>query len=106
MEQSQTPEYWNKKGSTLGKERNFEEALYCFNQAIKMDKRYATAWYNKALCLKNLERYEKSLKAFDRAVQLNPNDPTMHRKREEVAIIVGGLAPARFQNRVFGSQVG
>ena len=49
MDSIETPEYWNKKGTTLGKERSFEEALVCFNRAIKMDRGFGLAWYKLAL---------------------------------------------------------
>ncbi|MEP6754790.1 MAG: tetratricopeptide repeat protein [Chthonomonadales bacterium] len=100
METTESPEYWNKKGSMLGKERAFEEALDCFNRALRMDKEYGAAWYNKALCLKNMERYEQSLRAFHKAVEFNPNDQAVKRKRDEVVDIVASLAPTKLSGRV------
>ncbi len=41
---------------------------------IKSNPMDAEAWKMKALDLADLKRFDKSIKAYDRAIELNPND--------------------------------
>jgi len=59
------------KGSALGKLGRNEEAIKCYNKAIKIDEKYADAWYNKA-CLESLRNNEQeSIKYLRKAIELD-----------------------------------
>jgi tetratricopeptide (TPR) repeat protein len=92
---------WNNKGVALGNcslhwywradnrnealnafNRGLNEALNAFNKAIENDPKIAGAWYNKAVVLINLRRYneyEEVLTAFNRTIK---NDPNLRRYNE------------------------
>jgi tetratricopeptide (TPR) repeat protein len=86
-------EVWLNKGNALdtaayqmqGIERikAFEDAIVAYDEAIKIDPDYGNAWMKKGYSLhslavfnKNLSMYDESLKAFDRAVELIPDNDT------------------------------
>jgi len=42
-------------------------------EAIRLDPKYALAWYNTGVTLHQLGKYEQSLVANEEAIRLNPN---------------------------------
>jgi tetratricopeptide (TPR) repeat protein len=63
--------------------RAFEDAIIAYDEAIKIDPDYGNAWMGKGYSLyylavfnKNLSKYDESLKAFDRAIELIPDNDT------------------------------
>jgi len=86
-------EVWFEKGNALyaaasqmqGPERirAFEDAIIAYDEAIKIDPDYGNAWMKKGYSLdslavfnENLSMYVESLKAFDRAIELIPDNDT------------------------------
>jgi len=64
---------WRKEGNALYDLKRYEEALAAHEQAIRLDRNYASAYYNKGAVLGNLERYEEALTAYEQAIQLDLN---------------------------------
>ena len=65
------------KGLTLLRMRKFNEAIDCFDTAIKLNQGYAKAWYNKGRALAMSGENDKSQQCLDRARKL---DPTLYAK--------------------------
>lgn len=57
---------------------NFEPAVTDCQSAIALDEKYAKAHYRLGSALFNLERYSESIPAYERALELTVNDPSMH----------------------------
>jgi len=49
------------------------EALKCFDNALRMNPQYASAWMNKGISLANLGYIREALKCFDKAIEINQN---------------------------------
>jgi len=86
-------EAWLNKGNALdtaayqlqGLERlnAFEDAIIAYDEAIEIDPNYGNAWMKKGYSLhplavldKNLSKHDESLRAFDRAIELIPDNDT------------------------------
>ena len=87
-------EAWFEKGNTLDtaaafqtqdpeRIRAYEDAIIAYDEALKLDPDYGNAWMRKGYSLhslaafnKNLSMYDESLKAFDRAIELIPDNDT------------------------------
>jgi len=54
-------------GSDLGES---QKALQCFEKAIELDPKYASAWYNKGMALKSLGRATEADETFAEAKEL------------------------------------
>ena len=74
----------------LSGEGREDEALAHYARAVKLEPRFADAWYNWGLALTALERYAEAEKKLREALKLNPNDSRYHnalgltfRKREQ-----------------------
>jgi tetratricopeptide (TPR) repeat protein len=64
------------KGIAFYNQKNYEEALVAFEQAIQLDPKGNFAWYCKGVALNNLGRHEEAIKTNETAIQLNPKDAT------------------------------
>ncbi len=64
---------WKDKGNSYYKQKQYEDALYCYSQAIRIDPLYADAWFNlgmtcralgyeneAATCYKQAKKYSKA----------------------------------------------
>jgi serine/threonine protein kinase len=63
---------WYNKGGSLGSLGRFDEAIRCFDQAIKINPQYADAWYNKGGSLNSLGRFDEAIRCFDQAIKIDP----------------------------------
>ncbi|MCD6387429.1 MAG: tetratricopeptide repeat protein, partial [Methanophagales archaeon] len=63
-------EAWNNKGVALSKLRRYEEAIECFNRALKINQNDAEAWNNKGNVLDELGKYEEAVELKGKAVFL------------------------------------
>jgi len=61
-----------------------EEALKMFEHAIILDPMCADAWYNKGEWFRKTMNFQKSLEAFDKALEINPKHSDSIAKREKV----------------------
>jgi len=51
---------WISKGTwALFTSKNYEEAIECYDKALKVDPKNVSAWNNKGDALLNLKRYEE-----------------------------------------------
>lgn len=67
------PDAWFNKALTLSAQKKYEEAIEAFNEAIKLNPKYAEAWNGKGNALYNMREYDEAAKAYDEAIRLNPN---------------------------------
>ena len=69
------PKYdWNNKGLDFLNQQKYEEAIKCYDEAIKLNQKNEEAWYNKGVSLNDLGKYEESLKCYEEAIKLNPKN--------------------------------
>jgi tetratricopeptide (TPR) repeat protein len=66
--------YHYKQGTNLYSQQKYLEAIKQFDQALKIDDRYANAHYNKALALKALGKLEESMIEHEKALALKPQN--------------------------------
>jgi tetratricopeptide (TPR) repeat protein len=53
--------------------KQYEEAIICYDDALRKNPNIAVACHNKAKALITLGRYEEADEFIDRAIKLNPN---------------------------------
>ena len=80
-------EYWSQKGNTLLSLGACEEALICYEQALKLDSYDSLTWHNRGSILNSLKRYKEALNSFNKALEIDPNNNLAW---SNVAKILGG----------------
>ena len=76
------------KGIAFYNQKNYEEALVAFEQAIQLDPKGNFAWYCKGVALNNLGRHEEAIKAYETAMQLDPKDAkAWHNKGSALSLL-------------------
>lgn len=63
---------WNNKGLCYFHKRRYQEAIECFNEAIRIDGNLKQAWFNKAICLREVGDTLGALRCVRRALEIDP----------------------------------
>ena len=59
----------NEKGIDLYELERHEEAIACFDEAIRLDPELSDVHYNKGIALHVLDRHEEAIACFDEAIK-------------------------------------
>ena len=51
-----------------------DEAISSYDEAIKIDPKFAGAWNNKGIALGKLGEHDEAIKCYDKAIKIDPND--------------------------------
>ena len=90
-----TKEQWIDEGIRLHGLKQYGEALAAFDQAIRLDPNYATAYNNKGYALNNLGRYEEALTACNQAIRLKPGYAVAYRNKGNALQALGRTKEAQ-----------
>lgn len=63
-----------KKGESLLKKQNYDEAIDCFNKLIDANEKEKCAWCLKGKSLLELEKYEEALECFNKFTEVKPEE--------------------------------
>ena len=62
-------EEWHKNGLTLSDMGRYEEAIECYDRAIKLDPEDDSTWNNKGIALDSLGHHSEAIECYDKAVE-------------------------------------
>jgi len=79
-----TPPQLVAEGSYYFNAGDYERAIRCCDEALKVDPTYVDAWLTKGAAYVNLCRYKKALKCYEKAAALNPEDAQAWAGRADV----------------------
>ncbi|HCK65669.1 MAG TPA: hypothetical protein DHW49_05340 [Anaerolineae bacterium] len=69
---------WFERGYVFDENKNFEEALRCYTEAIKLDPNLYVAYNNLGNLFKVKKNYEKAEIAYRKAIELNSSDAAVY----------------------------
>ena len=73
--------YYNKKGTELYDAKKYDEAIKYFDKAIKVNPKYANAYYNRGNSYRNQGQRNLAIADYTKAIALNPRDIDYYLKR-------------------------
>jgi tetratricopeptide (TPR) repeat protein len=59
-----------------------QEAIKCYDEALRLNPRLEQAWSNKGVALYYLKQYTEALKCAEQALKINPNDTNVHKLKQ------------------------
>lgn len=74
----------NNKADALNKLGKYEEAMENIDEALKKDPKIPALFLTKGEILINLNKCNKALKCFDKALEINPDYEPAKKAREEI----------------------
>jgi SpoVK/Ycf46/Vps4 family AAA+-type ATPase len=77
-------EHW-KKGNALFEESKFEEAIGEYNEALRIDPKYADAYFNRALTARVTNNFDGAKKDLEMVISLQP-------KSADAPLLIGDIA--------------
>ena len=80
----QAKEHW-KKGNALFEESKFEEAIKEYTEAIRIDKSYADAYFNRALTERVINDFKSARGDLEKVLELQP-------KSYDAPLLIGDMA--------------
>lgn len=66
-------EIYNNKCLSLINLNRFDEAIECYDKALKINPNNVKAWNNKAFALHNLNRLDEAIECYDKSLEIDPN---------------------------------
>jgi hypothetical protein len=74
---------WNNRGVVFTKMGKYNEALKCFDNALKINPGVSNIWLNRGIALVKMYEFDEAMDCFDRALQLDPNNVSAQRRRNK-----------------------
>jgi Lipoprotein NlpI, contains TPR repeats len=66
--------YYN-RGEAYQAKRDYDRAIYDFDQAIKINPNYEAAYYNRGLTYSSKRDFERAIADFGQVIRLEPKNP-------------------------------
>src|SRR5690348_11119739 len=73
------PAVMHNLGVTIAAQGGHRDAIGCFDAALRADRTYVSAHYNRAVALLRLDDIQEAIKALSRAAQFEPQHYEAHR---------------------------
>ncbi len=84
----------NAQGLEFFRQKQYENALQAFSNAIGRDPTNADFYYNRADAYYRLQKFRKAIADLDKAIDLSPGDPTVFMKRGWIKYHAGNYKEA------------
>lgn len=72
------------KGAVQMQVGNYEQALYFFNKALKIDPNYSAAYNNKGNTLRTMGQLDEALDNYNKAIEIHPKEPEYYYNKASV----------------------
>ena len=91
----------NDKGTELAINGRYEEALKSFDKALRINPKFATAWFNKSLTLENSGQTGKALQCFNKVLDMQPKDAAALYEKARCEDVLGQSSDAILSYKKF-----
>ena len=74
MDNQQKIELLKEEAEKYAEAGNYEEAIRCYDEIIKLDPEDSEIYYDRGNTYSNLEKYEEAIQDFKKVLELDPED--------------------------------
>jgi len=85
---------WFVKGNSFFDSGKFDEAIKCYDKALKINPGNDAFWYNKGLALEHLGKFDEAIKCYDKALEINPEDELFWNNKGNTLVKFGKIENA------------
>jgi len=86
---------YNLRGNAYMYRHDYDSAIAAFNQAIRLDPKYAVTYVNRGYVYEQKRDYHRAIADYDRALKLDPNNAVARMDREHVLALLAANRPGR-----------
>jgi tetratricopeptide (TPR) repeat protein len=83
-----TADDYLEKGEILLSEKRYEDAIACYNKAVKIEPEKAVAWFKLGIANSRVKRYNDAIACYDKAIELKPD---YHQAWRDRGVALGNL---------------
>jgi tetratricopeptide (TPR) repeat protein len=73
-----TAQTWFERGYVFQNDKNLEEALRCYSEAVRLDPTLYYGYNNLGVSLNELKHYEEAEAAYHKAIEINPSEAIIY----------------------------
>ncbi len=73
MNPSPDAEHWFDQGLNDYDQQQYDLALNCFQEAIKINQQFIPAWIYQGMTLEQMGKYDDAIASYNQAIDINPN---------------------------------
>ena len=89
------------KGIALHRQQEYKAAIHDYSKAIKADKEFTEAYYNRGTCYLGLKDYKAAILDFTKALELDADFAKAYYSRATVRVGQNDFAGAENSSRIF-----
>lgn len=83
------------QGQAYSKKKSWDLAIAAYNQAVRIEPRFAEAWNNMGYCYRKMKQFDKALDAYKRAITLKPDFSYPHEYMARTYLAMGNIDAAK-----------
>jgi len=77
------------QGEDYSKKKDWDQAIAAYQQAVRIDPKFAEAWNNLGYCYRKAKQYDKALDAYKQAISLKPDFSYPHEYMARTYLAMG-----------------
>jgi tetratricopeptide (TPR) repeat protein len=83
------------QGRAYSKKKNWDLAIAAYNQAVRIEPKFAEAWNNMGYCYRKGKQFDKALDAYKQAITLKPDFAYPHEYMARTYLAMGNMDAAK-----------
>jgi len=77
------------QGRAYSKKKSWDLAIAAYNQAVRIEPKFAEAWSNMGYCYRKIKQFDKALDAYKQAITLKPDFTYPHEYMARTYLAMG-----------------